>query len=407
MKKNIIFLVCWPITDREKIKWGFDVLQANGLTVKICDVTALCNELALQRNPVANALTDDYIFKFTSYNELEIFLHSTSTNSVYIDYIRGLNDLDTSVEKIFRLLKKNKIKYYTIVNGTLPTANVELNSTDWYHWLINRIIATMHPVKFLHYVTRKSIAFLRRNRVVYPLPTKIFATDAPLVTQRLLKYNLKSNIMVKVHSDDYYDFLKYEFNSNDRADLIDKPYCVFIDEGAVGHPDLDSCGIKRLDAKSYSAEIDKILTYIEDNLAINVIVAAHPRLDLEILKSVYPRKTIVKGETLALTSKAEFVMSHLSTAMGFAALFKKPIIVIETTEMRKNHYYHQAIHTMANALGIQPFQIDVEPLSKIGEYRQCSMRKYDEYISRYIKTVGASDENLWDIVSKEIAKDIG
>lgn len=406
MEKNIIFLVYWPITGREKERWGFDVFKAHGFNVQVCDVTELCNKSAIQRNPVKNALTEDYIYRFSNFEELEIFLENTSYNSIYIDYMRGLNDLDSKTQKVFRLLKKCKVKYFTVVTNSLPTPNVELQSTNRYRWFLSRLKKASNPSRLYDYLMRLAIAYLRRKRLVYPLPTRIFATDAPVVRNFLLRYNLESSVVVKMHTDDYYDFLKASLITQDNANEIQKPYAVFIDEGMVGHSDIDICGIKRLDAQSYSNEIMKILDYVTDNLKMEVIVAAHPRLNLEALKNVYPGRTIMQGKTLQLIAGAEFVMAHLSTVVGFAAFLKKPVILVETAEMKRTDHYHIVVHTMANALGLRPFQTDVEKLNKFDEYRYCSIEKYDQYIARYVKTAGASDENMWVIVSQEAEKEI-
>jgi len=402
--KNIIFLVYWPITSREEKQYGFDILKKRGFNVQVCDVTELCNGLALQRNPVPNALTDGYIYKCSSFDKLEAFLEETSYNSIYIDYMRGINDLDSTTEKVFRLLYKYNVKYFTLVTGTLPTPVAELNSIGRYRWFLSKLVS--HPTRLYGYLIRIVIAYLRRRRVLYPLPTRIFATDNSQVKQFLLKNNLKESVVVKMHSPDYYDFLQITSKLRDASEGIQEPYCIFIDEGMVGHADIDICGIKRLNAQSYSDEINKILKHIECNYKMTVIVAAHPRSNLETLKNVYPGKKIIQGETLQLIVGSEFVMAHLSSVVGYAALLKKSIILIETAEMRKTDYYHAVVHTMANALGLDPFQTDLEELENFDKYRYCSMDKYDQYVAQYVKTSGASDESMWDIVAQEAATEI-
>lgn len=406
MVKNVVILVYWPVTSREKTQYGFDALKARGFNVQVCDVTLLCNKAAIERNPVVNELNEDYIYKLSSFVELENFLKNTASNSIFMDYMRGLADLDIKTQKVFRLLKKYNIKYFTIITAALPTPEIELKPQNWYRWFFSRVKNTLNPIKLYDYIIRKSIAFLRGKRLIYPLPVRIFSTDTPQVGQFLLKYNLNDSVVVKMHNPDYYDFLRYSSTLNHNSDEIPKPYCVFIDEGMVGHPDFDICAVEKLDAQSYIIEINKILNHVESDMGMKVIIAAHPRSKLEILKTVYPDRTILQGKTLQLIAGSDFVMAHLSTVVGFAALIKKPMVLIETPDMKKIYYYHMTIHAMASALGLHPFQTDIEELNKLNEYRHCSLAKYDQYVARYVKTSGVSDEDMWDIVYQEIIKEL-
>nr|WP_320148041.1 hypothetical protein [uncultured Anaeromusa sp.] len=405
MIKNIIFLVHWPITEREKEQWRFDILKKHGFEILVCDVTQLCNRVAMLQNPVSNKITGNYICRMGSYEELEAFLRDTASNSVYIDYIRGINDIDSKTHRVFNLLKKHNIKYLTIVTGVLPTPAADGKVKKRYQWFLSRLIA--NPSRVFDFGLRFLISWLRCQRCFYPLPTRIFSTDNPLIRRFLAQNNLGEDVVVKLHSPDYYDYLqkrqKNEFVTQ-QTNSNEKSYALFIDEGMVGHPDIDICGIGRIDPLQYSVEVNRILNHIEKKLKKKVIVAAHPRSNLKILNKVYPEREIIQGRTLQLISSAEFVMVHFSSVMGYAALLKKPIIIIETADMKNTSYYHGVIHAMAKELGVKPFQTDVESLEAFDSYRQCSMEKYDQYIARYIKTEGATDENMWEIVAREIEK---
>lgn len=406
LEKHVVFLVYWPVTMREKSQWGFDLLRDRGFNVQVCDVTELCNKSELKRNPVSSALDEDYITRFKSFAELELYLNKTPKNAIFIDYIRGLVDLDIKTEKVFRLLKKYNIKYFTIITGSLPIPSLELRPLDRAYWYLSRLLVATNPIKLADYLVRIAIRFLRAKKLKYPLPTRIFATNAPILYEFLRYYNLGEDVVVKMHSPDYYDYLREIATLNDQHNNpIEHPYCLFIDEGMVGHSDIDICGIRKLDKQDYSREINRILDYIEQNFKIKIIVAAHPRSKLEVIKTVYPNRDIVQGKTLKLIPDAQFVTAHLSSVVGYAALFKKPIIFIETEEMRKDGYYHATIHSMAKALGLTPFQTDVEKLDKINKYIDCSTANYDEYITRYVRTPGASNEEMWDIVCRELEKE--
>lgn len=396
--ESIIFLVYWPITDFEERRWGFERLRSNGYKVEVCDVTYLCNQKEIKCNPVSNELNNEYICKIYSYNELDCFLAKRAKHSFFIDYIRANGDIDKKTEKIFRFLSRHHIQYGIVLANTLPLPNINIVTADKFSRIQSFLRNTLYPLNFYNYLVRKTIIYLRKNRWLYPLPIKIFALDSPILRQFLSKYELDSNIVRKVHSFDYYDYLL----SNHENDFPKKKYCVFIDEGIIGSCDWDILGIEKLDERLYSREINKVMCYIESFFNMEVIIAAHPRVNFEQLKDIYPQKRIIQGKTLQLIQSSELILAHYSTVLGLAAFFKKPILLIETSEMKKNGYFSNCINTMATALGLTPFHLAEEKMDDIGMHLCWSVEKYEEYVNSYIKSSGVNNDNLWDVISTEL-----
>ncbi|WP_027937116.1 hypothetical protein [Anaeroarcus burkinensis] len=401
MRKKIIFLVYWPVTRREKEAWGFALLKSHGFDVQVCDVTNLFNQKAIEKNPVANELKDGCVLKINCFEELSLYLKNNAEDAIFVDYIRGLTDLDAGIEKLFRFLKKYNVRYFTIVTGALPTADVELKSLNEFQWFLNRIKKVFNLKALSQFIIRRAIIFLRRSKRVYPLPVRIFSTDAPLLEQFLKKYDFDKKNVTKLHSPDYYEFLRMK-SRRKKYEYVLKPYCVFVDGGIVGHSDFDICGIQKLNPKSYIIEINNIIRHVEEKIGVRVKVAAHPKVSLENLQKTYLNGEIVQGKTLELVENAEFVITHFSSVIGYAALFKKPVIFVETIEMREIEHYHNAVRLMANALGMKPFQSGIDELDELEEYRKAPMSKYEQYVSKYVKTTGASDKPMWEVIIEEL-----
>jgi hypothetical protein len=401
--RNVVYLVYWPVTNREKQQYGFTVMQEHGLNVQVCDLTNLCNEEAIKKNPVQNELKEGYILKINTFAELEAYFAKTAANSIFIDYMRGLAELDAKTHKVFYYLNKYRIRYCTVITAALPTPEIELKANNRLGLFVRRLKNILHPARLQDCLIRKAIAQLRRLGLFYALPVKIFSTDTPQLDQFLAKYRLAKSVKVKMHNPDYYEFARY-LEAKQSFSLIAEPFCALIDEGMVAHPDWDICDVQKLDPKLYMAEMHKIIDYVEAEFKLKVVVAAHPRSNIEVLKDLYPGKTIIQGKTLQLIADSELVLAHLSTVVGFAALVKKPMIMIETSEMKKIYYYHMTIHAMASALGLKPFETDTEEFAKLHEYGKCSLVKYDQYLARYVKTEGAADGNMWDIIYQEVVK---
>ena len=76
------------------------------------------------------------------------------------------------------------------------------------------------------------------------------------------------------------------------------------------------------------------LSKIAEALSCDVRIAAHPRSDYKSKPFKYSLP-ILKDQTFELIKQASVVVSHGSTALQWAVIMRKPIIMVTTDEMNE------------------------------------------------------------------------
>lgn len=91
--------------------------------------------------------------------------------------------------------------------------------------------------------------------------------------------------------------------------------------------------------------LNNFFSMIEKELALEVIVLAHPKSNHTRKKNFYQNRKIIDLEKLSFIHNCQFVMHRLSTAFDYAVLFKKPSIILvgrEDIETNISDFYTQA-----------------------------------------------------------------
>ncbi len=211
--------------------------------------------------------------------------------------------------------------------------------------------------------------------------------------------------VINTHSMDYDRYLEMDPSKPAYLDKLSK-YCVFIDEYFPFHPDYVVAGVKPpCTENKYYPSLNKFFDYVEKKFNLPVIIAAHQRADYNSHPKAYPYRTIISGQTNYLVRDAEFVIMHSSTAISYAALFKKAILFITTDELKENNdgLYDDAICTFARFFGKAPINTDGD-YSSLCEIPAIDEKLYDKYINDYIKVKGTPKKKIWEIFIDEIEK---
>ena len=166
-------------------------------------------------------------------------------------------------------------------------------------------------------------------------------------------------------------------------------------------------------SENYFQTINAGLSQIAEALGYNnVIVAAHPRSDYDN-KSFKYSFPILKDKTYELIKQASVVVSHDSTALSWAIILRKPIILATTDEL-----YNQVgnIQSDIARLSIDKFAFligkDVVNLNRIPnnfDWRTQLLvdeTKYQNYIETYVKRPGSQEKPVWEIVIDRLEKDL-
>jgi hypothetical protein len=93
---------------------------------------------------------------------------------------------------------------------------------------------------------------------------------------------------------------------------------------------------------------------------------------------------------------AEFVMAHMSTAVSFAVIARKPLIFLNGT-FYQGRYESAAVDAMAAELGKKPLDLGAsDPTPKLEAELTVDEGRYSSYENKYIKTADAPDQSVWE-----------
>lgn len=400
MFRRLIFLVFWPITAFEERKWHFDYLRSQGFEVEVFDLTYLLNREAILNHPVTHVLQGDFIRHINTYRELEELLSIYVDDSLFIDYILGLSDINLKVEKVFRLLKKYQARYTFISAAAWPLPS---STSGEVKSLAAQMRKAINPLKLLNYIANRCILLLSRQGLAYPSPFIIFGGHSEALKRYISKRNICREKIIHIPSFDYDTYLYYRRSLGIKA-IAPENTCVFLDAAITHHSDFTILGISPIGAKEYFASMNRFFGFIEKMTGLQVVIAAHPRSEYETTLGIFGGRPIIKGKTVELVAKSSLVVTHYSTSVSFAVLFKKPVVLVKTAGMKTISLINTSTDTMAAALGTLPIDVDKDQLSPSLLSLNVDHKKYEAYLYRYIKSPDIEELPTWNIVASEIKK---
>ncbi len=398
--RRLVFLVFWPVTHFEERRWHFDYLRNQGFEVEVFDLTYLLNRESILKHPVPHALHGGFIRHINTYQELNDLLGAYAGNSLFVDYLVGPSDISLKTEKIFRLLKKHQARYTFISAGALPLPASTLGVAKSLAAMMRRAVS---PLKLWNFIASKLIVTLSKHELVYPLPFIIFGGHSEVLQRYISKRNIGKEKVIPTHSFDYDTYLYYRRSQDDKA-VPTENICVFLDEAITHHSDFGILGLKPINAEEYFSSINQFFDFVEKTTGLQVVIAAHPRSDYELMPDVFEGRSIIKGKTVELTAKSSMVVMHGSTSVSFAILFNKPVVSVKTADISANSYLNTLIDTMAAAIGVQPVNVDKDRLVPSLLNGNIDQKKYEAYLYKYIKSPEAEDRLVWEIIASVIKK---
>lgn len=401
-KTRLIYLFPYTLTPWDAERYGFKSLLAKGIDLTVFDVSAL---ISTRSGVTVDPMHESYITKITSYAMLEQEIKKTTHQAAYIDCINGLNGLQWKGRKIFKLFKTYDVDYYLVEIGSLPL----LPQGQRRHFK-SKLKKALNLRKLFTYLCWKGGRWLAHQQHTYlncyQLPKKIFVGHTEMVEQYLQKYRLERNRVFPIHSFDYDRYLNYKRQPSP-AVITDNKLCVFLDQALAHHSDFGkSVSFSPVTAEKYLPSLNQFFDKLEQETGLTVVIAASPRSRQQDMAGAFGNRAVIRDDTLSLVAQSELVLMHSSTAVSFAVLFDKPILLLKTTEMLNAHGFGHFLDNMALSLGVPTLCIDhKEAVDKVAlqDYARWE-RNYDNYKYKYIKTKGLADKTTWDVVAEEFCR---
>ncbi len=391
MIKNIIFLIESPFNKRDYKRFGSETLIQSGFNVEFWDLTPFLNPI------VSEKFIPPYSFSF---NGLRLFYSKDSV----IESIEKLNYQETlivtsvsyqiEVWKIYNAISSRNLVYGSIASGALPSP-----------------FGLEHTKRKLNYLTSRFVLKLFRDpssltRGIFSrLPTKLLGIKS--MNFLILggeksggrKPIGKSTNVIHACTFDYDLYLQ-----NEQRDFnIDSQYrnnIVFLDEYLPFHSDYLHMGVTApCDPERYYPKLVNFFEKVENLFDSRVVIAAHPRSHYESHPDYFDGRRVVRGATQNLVKNSKCVITHGSTSVSFAVIYRKPILFTTLNCIENYHEYplKQQYNAIAYNLGKEQINLDNPRNVDWQAELKVNQQAYKLYLDSYIKSPLAPEKTCWDI----------
>lgn len=370
MRKNIIFLSHIPLSDHLCRKFWINDLINRGYSVSFYDISRF-----FPYTHKNNYLPDNKInlYSVASLEYFEYLISRSCTTSIYINLFYP-SKFDITYG-IYRILARYNCIISTIIWGRLPN----INSSRLLSW------------SYFLYILNPSIFFSRLNFVLfkfsYPYLLKFnilkpfnFVFAAGSYCSAIIS-NTKFVIPVNLCDND-----EVVLKSSSIVSNRSKPYVVFIDSNITNHPDMLTTEYV-MNPDTYYSKMNKVFETIE-LFGFEVIVLEHPTSNH--LSSKFNNRKSVRSDTCSFVYNSNFVISHQSTAISYAILCFKPIVLISTIEMSlclDNPI--PLMHSYSKLLGIPLYSAENFNDNFILPSSQVDEKLYSNFMYRYLVSKGS------------------
>ena len=310
------------------------------------------------------------IFTPSSYDELDKYLSKLNLYMFValgrkVKYLRSL-----------RILKKNDIKLMlNFSTGVMPQNDKELFS--------NKKKLNIEFYKLYHYFFRflNIINFIPRIDIVFEVNKLVKDHFESLFLKKIknlfgfdLSYFKK---IIRINSRSYDDFY-------DQKIKIKNDYISFLDSG------FDHSDRIRINGKPTKKQRDKYYKLL-NNFLLNlskiykkkIIINAHPKTNIKILKKYLGNFKIVKFKSKEYTFKSEIVIFHESSSINWAILLKKKIVIL-SNKKNLGSYFENRIEHFSKNLGLKSLCIEELKKYKINKIKKIinnSNKNFNFYIN--------------------------
>ncbi len=389
---NIIFLISQPFNSYFDNRIQLTRLAEEGFIVKVFDLSSFMMSNAEKTGYSTNDKRIDILNIKDRKSFLEI-IKKYKTNTVVVDY--------SNQDPLIRhAINKLKIKIIRIQGSGAPS--VYLNNSNLKNikktnlfsnlWIRLNNIKKSSPAYIFNSLKKKF--FLR----IFKPFIDVFIVCGDEMLKNEQAYLNGDTKVVKAHDFDFDKFKSMESNLRKPKENL-----IFIDQMIPNHPEFTLRNNRYPSPKKYYERLNYFFDRVEEVTNLDVIVSLHPRNTSNIDSLGYGNREVIYGDTAELIKNSRGIITHNSTSISFAILFKKPILFIADKELID---MIPAIQVLHNRLSQKTIRID-RPINNLDITGNMEINKKirAEYLKNFI-ICNYSNENmtLIDILIVELRK---
>ncbi len=383
--REIVFLAATRVIANTKERFAIGELIDLGYKVTIIDLAQIIDPEAAAKVTLPCLQDEEIETKYFDH----IFQFETFVQAHPKAYYFLLFDYYYEVRRVYDILTKYDVDYGNVstaltdslyqpsAKGETRLSNLKfrLSPERWRRILFNRVIRKSgrhKPTRFILVGGRNGEESLWNNCCTRQDVTK----------------------KIYIRSFDYERFLNMEaYNSADR------PYAVFLDQGMPYHPDFLHSD-EYVNPERYFEEIHEIFDVIRNQYGLDIIIAAHPRINYEDKGDVWRGCKVVYGQSPQLVKSATLVMTHTSNSITFAVMANKPALILLLPDWEHGYHNRQMCEYWSKQLAA-PIIRTGEDLHERMDY-QPDKKAYEQVRYLFTDSCNGDSRKFWEIALDEI-----
>lgn len=384
---NVVFVVTWPVDQRDAERFGFARMAAYGLGVQVLDLCAWHSPRPRAAYGVLAPWTGAGLQLISSAAEFEAAIARWAPTSVAF-----VPNLSVATAPIFQILAKHAVRYCTMKCGLLPEPFGR--TAPWWMRLRNHVAHLRRPRLWPQLAAER--ACQRWGRGYLPAMVMVGGLDG--VQRYVAEYGpaIAARILPG-HALDYDNYLRVKALPPSSA----APYCVFLDSFEPYHPDYTTNGIRPVAADPYFASLRQFIATIEARTGLPCVIAAHPRSDYAPADLRFGGRPLWRGKTPELVRDARLVLVNASTSINLAILSRLPLLFFLTGPQQR---HVAALYARAQARALRLPVLNCDDAAAVARYDYARLQRpvdeaaYRHYQEQYIcHPASPPDMLLWDI----------
>jgi hypothetical protein len=296
---------------------------------------------------------------------------------------------------LMRILTKKRVMTGFFARGMQPYPFLE---ETIYRKVFKKFITLTSPRKVFNAVYTSIALSLKRAGFVKPYDLLFTAGSEGFYTIGLgADVDLRTSNVVPINAIDV-ELSKRVLHSN-RPFVA--PYIVFLDEYLPYHPDFRIFKMETVTPEPYFKAMNDFFNRIETESGLSVVIAAHPKSDYA--NNPFGGRTILKNMTHELVRHSEMVIAHVSTAISYAVIFEKPIVLVYDREMGRifKDLHIPLMESFGKSLNAPVLNLD-ESAGLPFDWAVIDREAYVDYKYKYLTSPGLETRNSPELIIEAI-----
>jgi len=403
-RQRIIFVTNYPIDKRDAKRFGFEILHNSGFEITVWDVSEFFYYDIESINIDYNESEYVLVKKLSSLEEVKLEIEKIEEQDVLIIAGTTISIRSIRTFRLNKLLSNSKGHYTAITWGDHP---IHVNRDE----MVKPAAFLKRFLQFMSRIFRKnylaSVVWRELNKsplinwairvvnLIQPLEMVWLATRE----ERIPRISIDKNTIIRfIHNLDYDNFFEMNNAGNYSSNQF-SPVVILDSMGPLARDFLVEAKESEIDLSTYSKMMNNFINKFQLETRKKIIVAAHPRSDLETSRKLYGEVEVFFHKTSELVSRSSAVISiDGSTAISFAVMWRKPLIILNSSLFDSQSKEFNRLFSCLLAAT----EIDLDSDYSIPKILEIDNNLYEKYEHNYIKKPGTPNNLFWKVVVEDI-----